>query len=88
MKKKQSLAKDISDMRLGVQSLITSTEVPEKNMSAVFYADTFYKIPFGWNAERNPSLASTAWYYFDLINFNPFRIDGQFKTTMHDLRLT
>ena len=83
--KRKSLAADISDMRKGVESLVTTTDVPGKDMAAVYYAQKYYIIPFGWNAERNASLASTAWQYLDQTNFNPFRLDGAFKSAMPDL---
>jgi len=43
---------------------------------AIYYANqVHYNIPFGWYAEMNPSMASTAWMVFAENGVNPMRVD-------------
>lgn len=43
------------------------------------YASKRYHIPFGWNANPIPSMASTTWAVMLHYNFNPFSVNGDYS---------
>ncbi|KAK3252857.1 hypothetical protein CYMTET_17903 [Cymbomonas tetramitiformis] len=47
-----------------------------RSATALYYNNlVHYNIPFGWYAERNPSMASTAWMMYADEGINPMRVD-------------
>ena len=69
------LKADIEALNKTIFALYAQTPVG----TGVFYSNKQYAIPFGWIAQKNASMASTTWQIFNLVNFNPFNLDGSFN---------
>ena len=69
------LQNDINDMNATIISMYTSENLSVSG-TGIFYANKYYVIPFGWMSQRNASMASTTWQIYNLLNFNPFNLDG------------
>lgn len=63
-------------MREGVERLKEKVIIDAVETIAYDYADRRYYIPFGWWANKIPSLTSTAWVLMIDRNFNPFILGG------------
>ncbi|MBF0254058.1 MAG: hypothetical protein HQL11_02890 [Candidatus Omnitrophica bacterium] len=69
----KELLEDSLWMRHGIEKLKTDLEGGE---TAYFYASDRFFIPFGWWANRIPSLVSSAWVVMLNRGFNPFVLGG------------
>lgn len=67
---------DAQKMRNGIESLKEVVEIEGIKTIAFDYANKRYEIPFGWWANRIPSLTSTAWAIMIDRGFNPFILGG------------
>jgi hypothetical protein len=70
------LKKDAVSMREGIERLKEKVIIDGVETIAYDYADKRYYIPFGWWANKIPSLTSTAWVLMIDRNFNPFILGG------------
>lgn len=74
--KHPELVKEAASMRAGVEALKEKVVLDGTETVAFHYADRRYNIPFGWWANKIPSLTSTAWAMMIDRNFNPFVLGG------------
>lgn len=51
-------------------------------ITAYSYSSERTIIPFGWNANAFPSMASTGWMVFERMNFNPYGYGGHFTVSL------
>lgn len=72
----QDLVDDANSMRAGIESLKETVVVGGEEAKAFDYASKRYFIPFGWYANKVPSLTSTAWAIMVDRDFNPFVLGG------------
>lgn len=77
---KPDLQADAASMREGIEDLKEKIVINGKETIGFHYADKRYFIPFGWWANRIPSITSTAWAMMNDRDFNPFILGGK-KTT-------
>jgi hypothetical protein len=63
-------------MREGVETQKDIVLINGEETVAYDYANKRYYIPFGWWANKVPSLTSTAWVLIIDHNFNPFVLGG------------
>ena len=73
----KDLEKDAITMRSGIESLKEKIIIHGIETVAFHYANKRYSIPFGWWANKIPSLTSTAWVLMIDRNFNPFVLGGK-----------
>lgn len=71
------LLEDARTMRAGIEALKTNITIDGTETTAYHYASKRYNIPFGWWANKFPSLTSTAWVLMIDRDFNPFILGGQ-----------
>lgn len=71
------LAQEAASMREGIERLKEKVVIDGIETVAYDYADKRYYIPFGWWANKVPSLTSTAWVLMIDRNFNPFVLGGK-----------
>ena len=79
------LLADAQSMASGVQALFASFALDDLqstdmvgDVEAYYYANARYNIPFGWWANKLPSLCSTAWSLMIENGFNPFALGGTY----------
>jgi len=77
------LLEDAKTMREGIESLRTTINIDGEETVAYDYASKRYYIPFGWWANKFPSLTSTAWVLMIDRDFNPFVLGGRSQVTSH-----
>ena len=71
--RERQLIHDAANMAQGIESLkVTDPDA----LGSYKYSNKRYYIVFGWWANPIPSVASTAWAYFDKTGFNPFILGG------------
>lgn len=72
------LIEEASSMRNGVEFYKETVQLEGEATVAYDYASARYSIPFGWWANKVPSLTSTAWVLLIDHHFNPFILGGGF----------
>lgn len=63
---------------LNYNQLLFNSLTPPSDRLAFLYASKRYAIPFGWNSNPIPSIASTGWIVYNYYNFNPFNPIGTY----------
>jgi hypothetical protein len=71
------LEEEARTMREGVEFLKETVLLEGEETIAFDYANKRYYIPFGWWANKVPSLTSTAWVLMVDRHFNPFVLGGR-----------
>lgn len=67
-----------SPSNMSYNEILFNSATPPSDRLAFVYASKRYAIPFGWNSNPIPSVASTGWVVFNYYNFNPFNPMGTY----------
>lgn len=73
----EMLYAEVPDM--GATNLNNGHKVNKKTFAVNYANKERYFIPFGWYAEKNPSMASTAWMLFQERGYNPMNIEAPYQ---------